>query len=222
MFLPARKHSAVWFGGKRKASSTPGESGRVFSYLLMLSQMRRTVRSRPEGQGARSLKLEPGQILRASVLHGYRQTPERKDAQMGDTGDKAAAGWFHAEGDPPGTQRYWDGGAWQGEPTSTPSPQPPAPQTPPPPTASDRIPEHRSDAVIRHAKTTFRWVNVVCVAITGLLFLIPNEAIGGGGSIAIGLGLFAYAAWIGSGRSYYWTPLLYLSPFVAALLVFGG
>ncbi len=26
------------------------------------------------------------------------------------------AGWYHAQGDPAGTQRYWDGAAWQGEP----------------------------------------------------------------------------------------------------------
>lgn len=26
------------------------------------------------------------------------------------------AGWYHAEGDAPGTQRYWDGSSWQGEP----------------------------------------------------------------------------------------------------------
>lgn len=26
------------------------------------------------------------------------------------------AGWYYAEGDPPGTQRYWDGGQWTGEP----------------------------------------------------------------------------------------------------------
>ncbi len=25
------------------------------------------------------------------------------------------AGWYHAQGDPPGTQRYWDGSQWQGE-----------------------------------------------------------------------------------------------------------
>jgi len=25
------------------------------------------------------------------------------------------AGWYHAQGDPPGTQRYWDGTQWQGE-----------------------------------------------------------------------------------------------------------
>lgn len=26
------------------------------------------------------------------------------------------AGWYYAQGDPPGTQRYWDGSAWQGDP----------------------------------------------------------------------------------------------------------
>lgn len=30
-------------------------------------------------------------------------------------------GWYHGEGDPEGTQRYWDGAAWRGEPTSEPS-----------------------------------------------------------------------------------------------------
>ncbi len=28
-------------------------------------------------------------------------------------------GWYHAQGDPPGTQRYWDGQAWQGAPQQT-------------------------------------------------------------------------------------------------------
>ena len=27
-----------------------------------------------------------------------------------------AAGWYHAEGDPPGTTRYWDGERWVGDP----------------------------------------------------------------------------------------------------------
>jgi uncharacterized RDD family membrane protein YckC len=30
-------------------------------------------------------------------------------------------GWYHAEGDPPGTQRYWDGAQWQGGPQPVPS-----------------------------------------------------------------------------------------------------
>ncbi len=47
-------------------------------------------------------------------------------------------GWYHAESDPPDTQRYWDGRAWGTEvrpapPTATPPPPPP----PPPPTPAD-------------------------------------------------------------------------------------
>lgn len=30
-------------------------------------------------------------------------------------------GWYHAQGDPPGTQRWWDGELWQGEPVPSPS-----------------------------------------------------------------------------------------------------
>lgn len=41
----------------------------------------------------------------------------------------AEAGWYRAEGDPPGTQRYWDGTRWVGDPVYEPSSVPP----PPPP-----------------------------------------------------------------------------------------
>lgn len=49
-------------------------------------------------------------------------------------------GWYHAEGDPPNTERYWDGSAWQGEPqpvaAAPPSPHPPPAPAPPPPAGS--------------------------------------------------------------------------------------
>lgn len=32
-----------------------------------------------------------------------------------------APGWYNAEGDPPGTTRYWDGDQWIGEPVTSPS-----------------------------------------------------------------------------------------------------
>ena len=44
--------------------------------------------------------------------------------------DSATPGWYHAEGDPPNTERYWDGTAW----TEGPRPVggfPAAPPTPP-------------------------------------------------------------------------------------------
>ncbi len=39
---------------------------------------------------------------------------------MSDTPQAHPAGWYHAQGDPPGTQRYWDGSGWQGGPQPVP------------------------------------------------------------------------------------------------------
>lgn len=53
------------------------------------------------------------------------------------------AGWYHAPGDPEGTQRYWDGAQWIGDPQAVQqqAPQQPtapqAPEAPQPPPASD-------------------------------------------------------------------------------------
>ena len=38
-------------------------------------------------------------------------------------------GWYHGDGDPAGTKRYWDGEIWIGEPQVMPS-APPAPSSP--------------------------------------------------------------------------------------------
>lgn len=43
----------------------------------------------------------------------------------------AEPGWYNAAGDPPGTQRYWDGNAWVGEPVYEPVQAPTS--VPPPP-----------------------------------------------------------------------------------------
>jgi uncharacterized RDD family membrane protein YckC len=39
---------------------------------------------------------------------------------MSDTPSTQPAGWYYAQGDPPGTQRFWDGAQWQGEPQLVP------------------------------------------------------------------------------------------------------
>lgn len=51
------------------------------------------------------------------------------EGTMSETGEnQRAAGWMHAQGDPAGTVRYWNGAGWQGEP----QPVGPPPQTPMP------------------------------------------------------------------------------------------
>lgn len=42
-------------------------------------------------------------------------------------------GWYHADGDPPGTHRYWDGSSWIGEPQSIGAPSGPGAATGLPP-----------------------------------------------------------------------------------------
>jgi uncharacterized RDD family membrane protein YckC len=39
---------------------------------------------------------------------------------MSDTPPTQPAGWYYAQGDPPGTQRFWDGAQWQGGPQPVP------------------------------------------------------------------------------------------------------
>lgn len=39
---------------------------------------------------------------------------------MSDTPQTQPPGWYYAQGDPPGTQRYWDGQKWEGGPQPVP------------------------------------------------------------------------------------------------------
>ena len=39
---------------------------------------------------------------------------------MTDNPQTQPPGWYYAQGDPPGTQRYWDGSNWQGGPQPVP------------------------------------------------------------------------------------------------------
>ena len=64
---------------------------------------------------------------------------------MSDMNTSRAAGWYHAEGDPPGTQRYWDGAAWQGGPQVAPEGSLGAASIGAPPTAASVMPESSTD-----------------------------------------------------------------------------
>jgi len=63
---------------------------------------------------------------------------------MSDNNPSRAAGWYQAEGDPPGTQRYWDGSAWQGGPQVAPESSLGAAAVSPPMTAASVTPEMAS------------------------------------------------------------------------------
>jgi len=50
-------------------------------------------------------------------------------------GQSAPTGWYYATGDPPDTERYWNGTEWEGEPVSVYGTTPARRPMPPPPTA---------------------------------------------------------------------------------------
>ena len=47
---------------------------------------------------------------------------------MSDQQPSQPPGWYHAQGDPPGTTRFWDGSQWQGGPQTAATPGYGAPQ----------------------------------------------------------------------------------------------
>ncbi len=51
------------------------------------------------------------------MLLNARTEGNRRDGdKVTQSGASQPAGWYHAQGDPPGTQRYWDGAQWVGGP----------------------------------------------------------------------------------------------------------
>jgi uncharacterized RDD family membrane protein YckC len=101
---------------------------------------------------------------------------------VSDTPSAQPPGWYHAQGDPPGTQRFWDGSQWQGGPQPVAPPPPggaagpgvvPAPGTAP---ASDLAsPGQRIGARL------IDWLLwVVITAVITLLFFDPDTAGGFG------------------------------------------
>ncbi len=58
-------------------------------------------------------------------------------------------GWYHAEGDPQGSQRHWDGMAWGSDVRTLPEP-PAAPTAPPPPVATGQFGHKAAVEVTSH------------------------------------------------------------------------
>jgi uncharacterized RDD family membrane protein YckC len=57
-------------------------------------------------------------------LGNVRADPDLEEQHTMSTGSNQPPGWYYAQGDPPGTQRYWDGAQWVGGPQPIGGPQP--------------------------------------------------------------------------------------------------
>ncbi len=100
-------------------------------------------------------------------------------------------GWYHAPGDPPDTQRYWDGAAWTGEPQPVASAPPAGGFAPPPapgapyPGAVAANPEYDAQLGVTLANPGLR---IVARFIDGLIMGLASFLIGlifGLGSIGL-------------------------------------
>lgn len=98
------------------------------------------------------------------------------------------AGWYQADGDPPGTQRYWDGQVWIGEPVAAPQATPAA-QVPPAPlgTAAAAGP-WASIGKRMGARVVDFIILIVFVCVLVALGLASSDAGGGAVSVSIDLG----------------------------------
>lgn len=116
---------------------------------------------------------------------------------------QATAGWYHAEGDPVGTLRYWDGAQWVGDPQYPPQPAvaDPAPFQPAPsapdswsgPAGTPQYGPARQKGGIGARLLAY----IIDVMITFLPFIVlaavggDNSALGGVGALLlIGIGVW--------------------------------
>lgn len=86
-----------------------------------------------------------------------------------------APGWYNAEGDPPGTTRYWDGERWVGDPVHTPA----APSAPGALGGGGRATGLRLASP--GSRVGARLIDFVLLAIIGLVLFLPviNDVIDG-------------------------------------------
>lgn len=104
------------------------------------------------------------------------------------------AGWYHAPGDPDGTQRYWDGAQWIGEPqAASPQAAPQAPQAPlapqapasgqppqfsPPPQGAGAPPGYQAYGAPGAENLAEPWQRLVARLIDAIIVGIVNIVIG--------------------------------------------
>lgn len=104
---------------------------------------------------------------------------------MSDTPQTQPPGWYYAQGDPPETQRYWDGTQWQGGP----QPVPGAGQGAPGQMGVGAMQDNLADAGKRIGA---RLIDVIIWIVVGAIFAVAI----GGGSSSIGTTEFSGRSWI--------------------------
>ncbi|MEM9204325.1 MAG: RDD family protein [Actinomycetota bacterium] len=109
-----------------------------------------------------------------------------------------AAGHYYAEGDPPGTVRYWDGTQWVGDPIPAPPTTPP-----PPPGPAGGADERFAGLGIRLGAAVIDGIIgfIVVLILVGALFGTSDgnsfeATASGGGALLIGVLFYVFYLWV--------------------------
>ena len=88
--------------------------------------------------------------------------------------ENAPPGWYQAETDPPGTERYWDGTQWSADTRAAAAPPPMAAAT------GDRVTPHGREIASAGARIGARLVDSVIIAVVSAPIIVSNASIDGG------------------------------------------
>ncbi len=94
----------------------------------------------------------------------------RKNVERTQLAENAPPGWYQAETDPPGTERYWDGGGWSDETRSAMAPPPSGTPSAPAP-AGVKMTPHGRELASAWSRIGARLIDgVILFIVLGLLF----------------------------------------------------
>lgn len=111
-----------------------------------------------------------------------------------------APGWYPAQGDPPGTQRYWDGTQWQGGPQPVPGPVASSPSgfatgDPFPSTLPGRPAEFGSRAIALIIDSAIALAIYVAAFVVAAVLGAVSEPLGAVAFVLVVLGMVGFTVW---------------------------
>lgn len=95
----------------------------------------------------------------------------RNNVERTQLPENAPPGWYQAETDPPGTERYWDGSGWSDETRSALAP-PPVQSAPVP--GGGRVTPHGREVASPWARIGARLIDVIIVSVIASIFVDVN------------------------------------------------
>jgi len=98
----------------------------------------------------------------------------RRNVERNYVAENAPPGWYQAETDAPGTERYWDGTQWSADTRAAAAPPPMAAAI------GDRVTPHGREIASAGARIGARLVDLVIIAVVSAPIIVSNASFDGG------------------------------------------